>query len=198
MQDLDAEEHAIASHVLDALVFTLDGREIEQDIPSIAGLPGAGHADLELWLERDSETRELVMGEHRFGLLLGEAAYRAFEDAIFARYGTDMRGLLGSTVDCAAMAAEVADKCVLNLCVGHAEELESLCSGALDEAASQIHDQFSAFDSEYLRFSFGSALVLPDAQGEGSILDAGKWDASADFGLGLRSVEASFTGASAR
>jgi hypothetical protein len=194
---LDSEEHASASHVLDSMIFDLDGREIEQDIPSITGLPGAGHADLELWIERDAETRELVMGEHRFGLLFGEAAYRAFEDAVTARYGTDLRGILGSSLDCAAMAAEVSNQCVLSICVGHADELESLCSGALDAAVDQIHDQFTAFDTELLRFSFGSAIVTSNEEGRGTVLETGEWTASADFGLGLRALEASFTGVSA-
>lgn len=194
---LDSEEHASASHVLNSMIFSLDGREIEQAIPSITGLPGAGHADLEIWIEREEETRELVMGEHRFGLLFGEAAYRAFEDAVTARYGSDLRGLLGASLDCAAMAAEVSNRCVLNICVGHANEIESLCSGALDAAVDEIHDQFTAFDTELLRFSFGSALVTSNEEGTGTLLETGEWTASADFGLGLRAVEASFTGVSA-
>lgn len=198
IQDFDADEHAMASHQLDSLVFTLDGREIEQSIPSIAALPGAGHADLELWVERDEQGRHLVLGEHRFGLLFGEAAYRAFEDAVSTRYGNDLRGLLGESIDCSAMAAEVSNQCVFGLCVGHAEELESLCEGALDEAIDTIHDQFTAFDTELLRLSSGSAQVIAVEEDQSTLLEAGEWDASGEFGLGLRDLAADFTGASAR
>lgn len=195
---LDSEEHASASHTLDALHFEIDGREIEQAIPTIEEIPGAGHADADVWIDQDEEGRHLVLGEHTFGLLLGEAAYRAFENAVESRYGQDLRGLLGASLNCTAMAAEVADRCVLGVCVGHSAELENLCESALDEAVDMIHDQFSAFDTELLRLSAGSALVVGDSSAKGSLLQEGEWAASAEFGLGLRDIEGSFTGASAR
>lgn len=195
---LDEEEHAIASHTLDALHFQLDGRAIEQSIPTIEEIPGAGHVELDVWIDRDDEGRHMVLGEQTFGLLLGEAAYRAFESAVEARYGQDMRGLLGSSMNCPAMAAEVADKCVLGVCVGHATELENLCEAALDEAVEMIHDQFSALDTELLRLSSGSALVVENPSAAGTLLEEGQWDASAEFGLGLRDIAGSFSGASAQ
>ncbi len=197
IETLDADNHAGATHVLDALRFDLDGRTIEQEIPSIDDLPGAGHADLELWLESDEEGEHLVLGQERFGLLFGEAAYRAFENAVTNRYGSDLRGLLASSIDCAAMAVEVSERCVLGVCVGHASELEALCDAGIDEAVSMIHEQFTAYDTEILRLQSGSSLLVAGESEGSTLLQTGEWAAEADFGLGLRSVDASYEGASA-
>lgn len=193
---LDADGYTQATHSLSSLVFHVDGREIEEAIPSIDALPGAGHSEVDVWVDRDADGVHMILGEQRFGLLFGEAAYRGLEGAIVAHYGTDLRGVLGNLIDCPAMAEEVANQCVLGVCVGHEAELQALCKGALDEAVDTIHDQFAVLDTELLRLRSGEARVAPGASGNRSVLQEGQWHAAADFGLGLRDLPASFSGES--
>lgn len=192
--DLDQEQHAIASHRLSTLRFDIAGNDVQIDIPQLGGLEGAGHARVEVWLESGTESLDIVLGEQRYGLLLGEAAYQAFEAAVENRYGQDLRGMIGSSIDCEAIAAEVADQCVLGVCVDHESELADMCEGALDSVADKIHHQFRAFDMEVLRLASGEASIVDGAAEQSTVVD-GIWDAAADLGQGLRSLPAEFQSA---
>lgn len=191
---VDDGGHAQAAHMLDSFLFHIEDLVVAEDIPQIDGLPGAGHAELEVRVQRDDEGLHLLMEQQRYGLLFGEAAYRAFQSVILAHYGTDLRGVLGDAIDCPSMASEVAARCVLGACVGHTSELIDLCNGALDSAAEQVHAQFAALDMEVLDLEAGSALVL--ASGGGTRLAGGEWQAQVELGQGLRRVPAHFSGES--
>lgn len=191
---LDAEGNAVASHTLTSLGFHFGDEVVEEDIPQIDSLPGAGHAELTVSSAADAEGRTVRFGEHRFGLLFGDAAYRAFESRVQSQFGTNVRGLLAEAIDCPSVAESVANRCVLGVCVGHTADLVGLCDGALDRAAQEIRDQFTVFDAEILRLQSGEARVIPTA--DGSELQSGRWVAEAELGQGLRELPASFVGAS--
>ena len=114
---INASGEGAATHTLDSLVFHVGDEIVEEDIPQIPSRPGAGHAVLTVQKTPGAGTLEL--GSHRFGLLFGHAAYQAFESMVLARYGTDVRGLLGQAIDCPSVADDVANRCVLGVCVGH-------------------------------------------------------------------------------
>jgi len=115
------------------------------------------------------------------------------------RYGTDLRGALGALVDCDAMAASVAGKCVLGACIGHQSTLSAICNDGLDLAYQELTARIGALRFDALRQS-GQAQMW-DAATPGGVSDrridrlaTGDWAASIDFGMGPRNVAASFAG----
>jgi hypothetical protein len=115
------------------------------------------------------------------------------------RYGTDLRGALRLLVDCDAMAASVAGKCVLGACIGHQSTLAAICNSGVDLAVQQLTDRIRALRFDALRQS-GQAQMW-DAATAGDAGDrrvdrlaTGKWAASIDFGMGARNVAATFAG----
>ena len=120
--------------------------------------------------------------------------WRAVNDEMVADHGTDIRGALGSAINCPALAQRISTKCVLSVCVGHATELTSICERGLDEVVERAHTKVAAMRIDALHFAAGSA-TLADANQDGVAdrLDAGMWTAELNAGLGLRHVPATFT-----
>lgn len=116
----------------------------------------------------------LAIGAHGFGLRLGEAVLLALD----ASHGVGFRQALSEIVDCPAVAADVADTCVVGICVGHAETLESLCEQGIDLVVDEIVRRIGGLDIEVLALHGGQAAIAGDR-----LLD-GTWDAELDFGLG--------------
>jgi hypothetical protein len=85
------------------------------------------------------EYAQLDLEDHQFGLDYGALFDQALARSFVELYGSDARGTLGMIVDCEAMAATVAGKCVAGECVGHATELRALCAAGLDVAADELH-----------------------------------------------------------
>jgi hypothetical protein len=165
-----------ATHAPRALVFQDVRVELpEQSVSCSASIAGAG---------------ALAVGPHSFGLAYGEYVDDALTQRFVARYGTDLRGRLGQLFDCPALAASVAHRCVLSVCVGHAAELEAICESGLDEAAARVHEEIRSLRLDALRLDAGAATVVDDA-----VVD-GTWQAQMDFSQGLRPVPASFVGLS--
>jgi hypothetical protein len=173
-----------AEHVLRYVTLQVDGAR-RVAVPQLEGFEGAGHSELDFWVDSDDV---VVFGEQRFGLLLGEAAYRAFDSAVQERYGGSLRETLGMVVDCGGAAEEVANQCILGVCVGHESDLRALCEGALDAAEERIHEEFRRLDLELLN------LVAGEAERDALGLRNGTWQAEAELGIGMRTLPARFTG----
>jgi len=133
---------------------------------------GAESADVHLTSDR------LAIGAHGFGLRLGDAVLAALDATAHARYGMGFRETLSAIVDCPAVAADVADICVVGVCVGHAEALESLCEQGIDLLADEIARRIGGLDIQVLALHGGQTTVAGDR------LTSGTWDAELDFGLG--------------
>ncbi len=133
----------------------------------------------------------LALGDHQFALAYGEYAWRALQRTSVATYGAELRPLLGAAISCPALAAKLANKCVLGVCVGHAAALTQLCERGLDEVVDRAHAKLTAVRFTALRLAAGEAAVRDGA----NRLDGGVWSAQADAGLGLRAVPATFTAA---
>ncbi len=190
VESVDDTGHGTGLHTLSSLQFDLGNEKISQPIPTLDSMPGAGQTSVELWVEHETDGSHLVFGEQRFGLLLGEAAFRAFEQQLEAHFGADLRGVLGANIDCGYAATTVAKQCVLGVCVGHQDDLLQLCDAALDELVDQIHDQFRSYDLEAMRLSSGEARITQSDSG--TELEDGLWKAQAQLGQGLRELPASF------
>jgi hypothetical protein len=140
---------------------------------------------VEIW----AEEQDLVLGDHSFGLAYGELTFQALEQLALAETGGDLRAMLGQAVSCPAIAADVADTCVLGACIGHAAELQSLCELGLDEAVNQLHEELAAMRFDAVHLASGRAAV------DGASLSGGSWTAEINLGQGLRGVPATFHGA---
>jgi len=145
------------------------------------------------------EDAHLQIGEHAFGVPYGDYVLAALDQAMAQRYGTNLRVALGALVDCDAMAASVAGKCVLGACIGHQSTLSAICNAGVDLAYKQMTDRIRALRFDALRQS-GQAEMW-DAAAPGGITDrridrlaTGNWAASIDFGMGPRSVATTFVG----
>lgn len=137
----------------------------------------------------------VAFGDQRFGLDYGEYAWQGIEGASMQQFGGTVRDTLGNAVNCPALAAKVASKCVLGVCVGHEPELREVCEGGLDALVNKVHERISAMRLEALHFASGDAhLVDADSDGVADTITDGTWTAELDVGFGLRHAPATFEG----
>lgn len=129
----------------------------------------------------------LIIGDHLFGLAYGEYAWRALEATCTAKYGAGLRETLGTAVNCATIANNVGDKCVLGVCVGHKAELTQICDAGLDEVVDRMHAKLASLTFDAIHFSAGTATISNHS------LSNGAWTAEINAGQGLRHVPATFT-----
>ena len=110
---------------------SLPGGAIDVTIPLDAALDPVLAAPLTAQLGSAADgSAQLSLGAHAFGLAYGEYAWRALNALMRERSdGLDLRAQLGAIADCPAIAASVAAKCVLSVCVGHASDLEAILRG---------------------------------------------------------------------
>jgi hypothetical protein len=172
-----------ATHRLTAIDFTPAGAALVIDL-----------GDLPADLTTKTTTAELrgpllTIGDHGYSLAYGQYAWRAIESAVEAEFGAKPRVLLGAAVNCPAVAAAVANKCVLSVCVGHRAELTEVCERGLDEVVGVAQRKIEAIRFDAIHLGGGTATVA------GTRLEAGTWTAEINAGQGLRHVPATFTGA---
>lgn len=202
----DATGAITATHALEELRYALYGGTTDITVP-IGEATAAGPlvtvqttAGGRVTAPLSSEDAHLFVGDHAFGVAYGDSVLAALDQAVRARFGTDLRGALGQLVDCAGMAHSVANRCVLGACVGHEGTLTSICDAGLDLVYADIHDRIAALRFDALRLTSGQAEMWDAPAGSAATdrrvdrLDTGKWAASVDFGMGARDVHATFAG----
>ncbi|MEJ7600162.1 MAG: hypothetical protein WKG01_19800 [Kofleriaceae bacterium] len=137
----------------------------------------------------------LAFGEQHFGLNYGEYAWQGLEAISTQLFGGGIRTTFGKAIKCPTLASTVADKCFLNVCVGHETELRQICEGGLDAIVNFAHDRMAAMRLEALQLASGTGrLVDDDGDGYGDQITDGTWDAKLNIGLGLRHAPATFVG----
>jgi hypothetical protein len=201
----DATGATTATHRLAELRYHLYGGATEIAVP--IATPAGAAAVLTLQTSATArvtrgtagEDAHLKVGDHAFGVPYGTYVLAALDQAMEQRYGTDLRGALGALVDCDAMAASVAGKCVLGACIGHQATLSTICNDGLDLAYQKMTDRIRALRFDALRQSGQAEMwdaATPGGVGDRSIdrLTTGSWAASIDFGMGPRNVAATFAG----
>ncbi|HWO22231.1 MAG TPA: hypothetical protein VNO30_25910 [Kofleriaceae bacterium] len=142
------------------------------------------------------KSNALTLGEHAFGLPYGAYAWRGIEAAVTAQYGAGIRDLLGTAVNCPALADTIASKCILSVCVGHRAQLLELCERGLDEVVGVAQRKMEALRFDAIRLEAGTAtLAGAAADGTATRLGGGVWTAQINASQGLRPVPAVFTGA---
>jgi hypothetical protein len=188
----DAAGTCAATHTVRALRLTALPEQGAITIPALPEpiAPGATQSPLSVRLTAPRAGDALVTtGDHSFGLPIGQYMVAALDASLRQRYGQDLRGLLGTMVDCGALAASVAHECIGPLCVGHQDDLRAVCEGGLDQAADRVRERLLEHDFKALHFRSGTAdFTAPDR------LDAGVWKVSVNLGQGERAVAGRFSG----
>jgi hypothetical protein len=184
--DLEAGVHA-----LDTIAVEVDGHRAELAVESPTDATLGLAADVDVAVNGSA----LTIGDHRFGLRVGTAAWNAFTAAIEARYGADLETVLADAIDCPGLAHSIANKCVLGQCVGHEDDLLEVCAAGVGYAVDKLEAQFTAVDFDAVILHAGTATADGvDADGVYTSI-AGTWTAELDLGVGPRPVPATFTGA---
>jgi hypothetical protein len=188
-------EDGVAIHRLHEIVFAFESAEVRIDLDGFAPVVDLEETPAAVCTAGEDEA-ELALGAHAFGVPFGELALAALDDVLIAEFGADLRGTLGLLVDCPRLAAAVADRCYLGVCVGHEAELRAICEGGLDYLADQIHDRIAAVRFDAVSLDAGTARMLDGTPDDGvadQLVD-GVWSARIDAGMGPRSAPGTFTG----
>ncbi len=136
----------------------------------------------------------LGISEQHFGLMIGEYLWQGVNAGVSNVFGADIRTSLGRAVNCTTIAANIADKCVLGVCVGHESMIKEVCTKSLDAMVNEIHNRFAALNMEAFHMISGEArLVDDDADGIGDRIVDGRWDSEMNLGLGLRKAPSVFS-----
>ena len=192
-----ALDGATASHRLDTVELAVMDHALAYDVAPLAGVGVALEVSCAATITRDANGATIALGAHGFGLPYGRIAWRAMEDLMTARYGRDLRAVLGDQVDCPALAAAVAARCVFGQCVGHESDLRAICEAGLDRAVSELRSRALAATVEPIVLAAGVAHLVDGAPADGnaSMIETGTWTARLDLGQGARPAPATFTGA---
>lgn len=191
---LDAAGNASASHTLAAISFQLRGATRLVDTPALLDqLTSARNVSCNV--ELGDGGGRIDIGAHAFHLPLGNFAVVAFNQGLEETLGVaNTRAALGLLVDCGALAADVAGKCLGPVCIGHEAELEAFCDAGLDALAAEVEARIASIDFAELRLSAGAAEVADAAAGDGLIdrMDQGQWQTELDVDGRAVPVPASF------
>jgi len=202
----DANGAVTATHALQAVHYRLYDGKTELTVPITTPAGSAPVLTLRTTATGRvtgplaTEDAHLQVGDHAFGVAYGNVALAALDQALRARFGTDLRGALGQIVDCSGMAASVSNRCLLGACVGHRDALEAICDAGLDLAAQEVRDRLGGLRFDALRLTSGQAEMwdapASDATADRRVdrLGTGTWAAKVDFGMGARDVHGTFTG----
>jgi hypothetical protein len=177
-----------ATHTLKTLDLTPAGFDVRVEIGSLPGDVVTATTTCA------SAKGALSIGDHAYALHYGEYMWTAINQAVTARYGSDVRGVIGAAVNCPALAKTIASKCYLGYCVGHEAQLTAICEKGVDEIAQRMHDKLADMRFDALHFAAGAAMLVDaDRDGRAEALAAGLWTAEINAGMGLRHVPATFS-----
>ncbi|MFT3697983.1 MAG: hypothetical protein QM831_32885 [Kofleriaceae bacterium] len=118
----------------------------------------------------------LTIGDQTFGLAFGAHAWQGINLAMTNTYGGDLTML--QNLDCAKVATAVAAKCSGSSCVGHASDIQAVCTQGLAALVSDLRDSLSPIELDSIHFAHGAAKLV-DAGGDGVAekMTNGTWDA---------------------
>jgi hypothetical protein len=134
----------------------------------------------------------LALGDQWFGLAFGNHAWQAINLASTKVHGGDLS--LIETVNCDAIAQKVAARCLSGTCVGHIDELVTICLQGMTSLVGDLRDELGPVQLGTFRFVHGAARLV-DTSGDGvadKIVD-GTWEAETDAGMGARMTSIAFS-----
>jgi hypothetical protein len=138
------------------------------------------------------ELGALGLGGQEFSLGFGNHAWHGINLASTTLFGSDLSIL--QSVDCDAVARNVAAKCSSGTCVGHTAELLSVCQRGMVTLVDDLRTAVAPIELDTFRFARGSArLVDETGDGVADRIVAGTWDTETDIGSGVRASSVAFT-----
>jgi hypothetical protein len=178
LASLQATGLSSADHSLSAVSFLWDEQSFLADTPGLFDQITAAQ-DVTCEVTLDSAGGAMELANHAFDLPYTDIAVVALNQALMQTMGVaNVRDALGQMVDCAAMAAEVSERCLLNLpliCVGNEDKLLEFCEAGLDQVAADFENRMRIFDLASMRLQSGSATLIDDE--EDGVIDRieGSW-----------------------
>lgn len=134
----------------------------------------------------------LALGDQKFGLAFGSHAWQALNLATTKLHDGDTSVL--QSIDCDAVAAKVAARCVSGTCVGHTGELLTVCQQGMASLVAHLREELAPVEMETFRFVSGTArLVDTTMDGVADKITEGTWQAETDAGMGIRTTSIAFT-----
>jgi hypothetical protein len=177
------------THTLTALDLTPAGINVTLEISGLAADILTQHPTVMVGMGG-----AMNVSEQHFGLMLGEYMWQGINAGVTNLFGGDIRTSLGKAVNCPTIAHNIANKCVLGVCVGHESIIKDICTGALDGVVDQIHGAFAKYNLEAFHMISGVAhLVDDDADGVADRIENGTWDSEMNIGMGLRKAPSTFS-----
>jgi hypothetical protein len=141
-----------------------------------------------------SEGGAVTFGDHTFGVDFGAHAWHGINLAVTSLHGTGIAPALSAAVNCRALAQAVSLKCYNGACVGHADELTSLCEQSLSSMVHTLETNVAGVDIVEVQLTSGKArLVDENGDGLANRIDMGTWTVDPSAGVG----SATFTAATA-
>lgn len=185
-----------AVHRLDGIELDVAGAALAFDVAPLATIGAELEVPVRATIAHDAQDALVTLEAHAFGVPYGRIAWRALDALVRARYGADVRGLFGAAVACDVIAADVADRCLLGVCVGHEADLRAICEAGLDHAVAELRARVEAMAVTPILLDGGAARMTDGAPADrrASTID-GTWSARLDVGNGPRVAPATFTGA---
>jgi hypothetical protein len=136
----------------------------------------------------------VTLGTQRFGLGFGAHVWHGINLASETLYGGDVEVTLAQTLNCRAIAQALATKCLNGVCVGHASDVEGICTAAAGLIVDELAERIAGFQIASFQLVHGTGrLVDNDRNGVGEEIADGTWTADVDVGYGSRTITASFT-----
>ncbi|HEY8073954.1 MAG TPA: hypothetical protein VIF62_07590 [Labilithrix sp.] len=149
------------------------------------------------------EMGRLTISDHSFPLPIGAFVVLGADKLAQDLFGAkDIRDALGRVVDCHTVAQNVSKECVgidpVQVCVGHASDIENFCNSGLDTIVSAVQSGLKMISLPLLHMKMGTGQMW-DQPADGGPLDAvadridnGFW--SMGVGKEDKPVAATFTG----
>ncbi len=203
---VDALGNAQATHTLTGVAFHWgDGRTVV-DAPSalvrLESQPVTVNAVALAKRSPQLEMARLTVSDHRFDVPIGTFAVLGADKLAQDLFGAkDLRDALGRVVDCHTVAQNVANECVgidpVQVCVGHASDIEKMCISGLDTIVSAVQSGLKSVEIPVLHIKAGMAQMWDQPVGSSALdavadrLDNGFW--SMGVGKEDKPVAATFT-----
>jgi hypothetical protein len=139
-----------------------------------------------------AELGALALGDQKFGLGFGSHAWQAINITTTRLYGGDLSIL--QTINCDAVARNVAARCVSGSCVGSTAELLTVCQQGMTSLVTRLREELAPVEMDTFRFVSGAGRLV-DSTGDGiaDTIANGTWQAETDAGMGLRKTSVAFT-----
>jgi hypothetical protein len=196
----DGTGTSFADHQMAAVAFTWGDERLLVDTPDIVDTLTMA-TDVSCTLEANASGGAIDIDEHAFHMPLGDFAVVGFTMGLEQLVGfPNLGAALGAMIDCEGLADSVSSRCVINVCVGHRDELLAVCQAGLELVADTIEARIASIDFAELALAEGRATLTAgdkqDAAGRALFdgMKSGTWQAAVNVDGVAVPVAATFTG----